>query len=432
MTTPSQPASLAIDGGTPVRTDPFPDWPLHDEQEAEAVAAVARSGNWWRCAYSTEELDTAQEDQTDLRSRVDAFEQQFAAAHGAKHAIAVTSGSSALDIAVRAVGIQPGDEVITTPYTFISTSMCIMNSFAVPVYTDIDPHSYNMDAGQIEPLITERTRAILPVHFSGNLCDMEQICSIARKHNLVVIEDAAHAHGVEYENEKYAGTFGEIGCFSFQASKNLATGEGGMILTNDDALYDVAFSLHHLGRLPGELWYKHFHQAWNCRMTEFTAAIGIVQLGRLFAQNARRMANHAYLKGQLSQLPGLEPCRTDPKITKHSHHLQMLRYDANQMGGVHRNEFVGALVAEGIPALTGYTFPNYANPLMNSEETRGRYQAAGIALPDYAQYAERCPNCERACHEEAIWLEHRLLLGTRQDMDDIIAAFNKLVEAYAK
>ena len=178
----------------------------------------------------------------------------------------MTNGSAALDIAIRAAGVKPGDEVITTPYTFVSTSMCIMNNFGVPVYTDIDPASYNMNAEQVEGLITERTKAIIPVHFSGNLCDMEQIMAGARKHGLAVIEDAAHAHGVEYKGEKYAGTFGDFGCFSFQESKNLPTGEGGLILTNDDKHYETAFSMHHLGRLPGEVWYKHFHQAWNCRM----------------------------------------------------------------------------------------------------------------------------------------------------------------------
>ena len=309
---------LAIHGGAPYRTAPFTSWPIHDEAEAKAVADVANSGKWWRCAYGAGELEKKSADQVAGRSRVEVFEERFAAAHRAKYGIAVTNGSAALDIAVRAVGVQPGDEVITTPYTFVSTSMCIMNNFGVPVYTDIEADSYNMDAGQIESLITERTKAILPVHFSGNLCDMERIMAIARKHGLPVIEDAAHAHGVEYKGEKFAGTFGDLSCFSFQESKNLPTGEGGMLLTDSDELYERAFSMHHLGRLPEEVWYKHFHQAWNCRMNEFTAAIGIVQLDRLFEQNARRMENHTYLMGKLAELPGLTPCRNLPGLTKHS------------------------------------------------------------------------------------------------------------------
>jgi dTDP-4-amino-4,6-dideoxygalactose transaminase len=433
MTTLNQSAKsvLAIRGGTPYRTKPMPSWPTHDEEEVQAVAAVARSGNWWRGAYSTTELEEKGEAAIEGRSRVEMFEQQFAQAHRAKYAVAVSSGSGALEVAVRTAGVKPGDEVITTPYTFIATSTCIMNQLAVPVYTDIDPETYNMDADQIESRITERTKVILPVHFSGNLCDMEKICAIARRHNLLVIEDAAHAHGVEHQGGKFAGTFGDLGCFSFQAAKNLATGEGGMILTDNKELYEKAFSLHHYGRLPGELWYKHFHQGWNYRMNEFTAAIGMVQLRRLFEQNAVRMGNYAYLTAGLSKLPGIRPCRNNPQITKHSHHLQMLRYDSRQVGGVPRDDFVAALTAEGIPALTGYTFPNYANPFLVSDETRARYRAAGIAVPDYRQYAERCPHCERACYHESIWLEHRLLLGTREDMDDIIGGFAKVIGAFS-
>jgi len=418
MSATSKAQTLAINGGKPFRTKPFPSWPVHDEAEVKAVANVARSGKWWRCAY----------DGTPEPSRVETFENLFAKAHRAKYALGVTSGSTALEIAVRAAGVKPGDEVITTPYTFIATSLCIMNAFAVPVYTDVEPDSYNMDADQIEGLITERTKAIIPVHFSGNLCDMEKIMSIGCKHRLVVIEDAAHAHGVEYRGEKFAGTMGDMGCFSFQESKNVPTGEGGMLLTDDKSYYDLAFSLHHIGRLPGEAWYKHFHQAWNYRMSEFVAAIGVVQLDRLFEQNARRMENYNYLKSGLMKLPGLRACQSLPGITKHSHHLVMLRYDASEVGGIHRDEFVAALGAEGIPALAGYAFPNYANPFMTSAETRERYRAAGIELPDYRRYADRCPNAERACREEAIWLEHRLLLGTRQDMADLIGGFAKVIE----
>ena len=391
MSTKSKTQVLAINGGKPYRTRPFTSWPLHDESEVKAVADVAASGRWWRCAYSDSELQKADPGSIEGRSRVDAFEERFAKAHKVKYAVAVTSGSAALEIAMRAAGIKPGDEVITTPYTFIATSMCIMNSFGVPVYTDIDSANYNMDVGQIEGLITERTRAILPVHFSGNLCDMEKINAIAREHRLVVVEDAAHAHGVEYRGEKFAGTFGDMGCFSFQESKNVPTGEGGMLLTDDKDYYDLAFSLHHIGRLPGEIWYKHFHQAWNYRMSEFTAAIGIVQLGRLFDQNARRMENYDYLSSGLAKLPGLQPCQTLRGLTKHSHHLVMLLYDASEVGGTSRDDFVAALAAEGIPSLGGYAFPNYANPFMTSAETRGRYRAAGIELPDYRQYADAAP-----------------------------------------
>ena len=410
MSTKSKTQVLAINGGKPYRTRPFTSWPLHDESEVKAVADVAASGKWWRCAYSDSELQKADPGSIEGRSRVDAFEERFAKAHKVKYAVAVTSGSAALEIAMRAAGIKPGDEVITTPYTFIATSMCIMNSFGVPVYTDIDPANYNMDVGQIEGLITERTRAILPVHFSGNLCDMEKINAIAREHRLVVVEDAAHAHGVEYRGEKFAGTFGDMGCFSFQESKNVPTGEGGMLLTDDKDYYDLAFSLHHIGRLPGEIWYKHFHQAWNYRMSEFTAAIGIVQLGRLFDQNARRMENYDYLSSGLAKLSGLQPCQTLRGLTKHSHHLVMLHYERVRGGWNQPRRLCRGACRRG---------DSVARRLRLSKLRQSVHDECGDARPLSGRRNRvarlspvcraRCPNAERACRMEAIWLEHRLL-----------------------
>jgi dTDP-4-amino-4,6-dideoxygalactose transaminase len=246
----------------------------------------------------------------------------------------------------------------------------------------------------------------------------------------MVIEDAAHAHGVEYDGRKYAGTFGDFGCFSLQEAKNVATGEGGILLTDNRELYDKAFSLHHYGRIPGEIWYKHFTQGWNYRMNEVTGALAINQTRRLKEQNQRRMENYEHLEKGLAGIPGIKLCKSDPRITRHSHHLVMIRYDKAATGGVHRDDIVAALVKEGIPALTGYTFPNYANPFMASEETKARFRAAGIELPNYPAYSECCLNTERACYEESIWLTHGLLLGTRQDMEDIVEAFAKVLGAH--
>ncbi|HOE96039.1 MAG TPA: DegT/DnrJ/EryC1/StrS family aminotransferase [Candidatus Sumerlaeota bacterium] len=421
-------ADLAINGGTPVRQRPFPSWPVWGDEERRNLTAVLESGKWWRGAYHSGELDQSAVDDSN-RSLVEIFEQKFAAMHGARHGLAVTSGAAALEVAVRAVGIGPGDEVITTPYTMVATSLCVLNSFAIPVYADIAPHDYNIDADQLESLVTERTRAIVIVHFGGQLCDMEQICAVARKYGLRVIEDAAHAHGVMDHAGRCAGAFGDIGCFSFQAAKNLATGEGGMVITNDKELYDRCFSIHHYGRRPGELWYKHFMTGWNYRMNEFTAAVGIPALQRLHQQNELRQANCDYLTAGLARIPCLTPITDTRRQRRHSRHLVIIRYDRAKNDGVHRDDLIKALVAEGIPAMAGYTFPNYANPLFYDQETKDRFKAAGIDFPDYSVYRERCPNVERACNEEAIWLEHRLLLGTREDMDDIITAFTKVTAA---
>ncbi|NPV54500.1 MAG: DegT/DnrJ/EryC1/StrS family aminotransferase [Firmicutes bacterium] len=422
---------LAINGGAPVRTKPFPRWPVCDEKEAEAVREVALSGKWWMGAYSKGELE--KRDKIEGRSKVEELEEKFAKHHKARYAVATSSGSSALEIAVRAAGIGPGDEVITTPYTFIATSTCILNNNAIPVYVDIDPETYNINADLIEEAITERTKAILPVHFSGNLADMDKICAIAEKHGLVVIEDASHAHGVERDGEKYAGTFGQMGCFSFQEAKNMAAGEGGMILTDDPELEDICYSLHHYGRVRDGLWYEHHRLGWNARMTEFQAAILLVQLERLDKLNRVRMENVKYLKSRLDSIPGIKYCKDDPRITKHSHHLFMMRYDSEEFDGVHRNKFVDALNAEGIPAITGYTFPNYANPFMvnkvfHSGSCPASCEKYSSVTIDYRVYKDKCPVAERACYEEAIWLEHRLFLGTKADMDDIVEAILKIRE----
>lgn len=427
-------SQLAINGGKPVRSKPFPAWPVCDDKEAEAVKQVALSGKWWRGAYSTSEFDRQSVGQD--RSKVALLEEAFAEHHGVKYAVAVSSGSAALEISVRAFGIGPGDEVITTPYTFIATTTAILNNNAIPVYVDIDPETYNLNAELIEAAITPRTRAILPVHFAGELCDMDKIGAIAKKHNLKIIEDACHAHGVELDGNRMAGAFGDLGCFSFQSAKNMASGEGGIITTDDEELADTCFSLHHYGRVKDGLWYEHHRLGSNYRMTEFQAAILLVQLSRLDEQNGIRKGNAGYLREQLSGIEGIAPCKTNPRLTKHSQHVFMFRYDPNGFGGIHRDQFVAALNAEGVPALTGYTFPNYANPFMTNQvfhkdKCPVACERYGVEV-DYAAYKASCPVVEKACKEEAVWLEHRLLLGDRNDMDDIATAIKKIQDNCAE
>lgn len=424
---------LAIDGGKPVRTKPFTEWPIVTKEEIEEVIKVVKSGKWWRGAYSTTELDNPQK--IEGYSRVEKLEKEFAKLHGAEYAVATSSGSGALEVAVRALGIGAGDEVITTPYTFIATSTCILNNGALPIYVDIEQDTYNINANLIEEAINERTKAILPVHFSGNLANMEKILKIAEKYNLYVIEDACHAHGVEYKGKKYAGTFGDIGCFSFQSAKNMASGEGGMIITNSKKLHNLCYSLHHYGREEGKLWYEHFRLGWNYRMSEFQAAVLIPQCKTILAQNKLRMKNYKYLADNLSKIEGILPCKNNPSITKHSHHLIMLRYVESKFK-IRRDKFVETLNAEGIPALTGYTFPNYANSFLQKRIFFGGrfpdfYKKHG-ELADFRRYKKLCPNTEKACYRESIWLEHRLLLGSRKDMDDIITAFEKVANYYQR
>lgn len=420
-------AKLALKGGNPIRSKPFTAWPIYGKEEEEALLNVLHSRKWWMYAYGSAELVSGEA--AGDRSKVELFEEAFAAMHRARYAIAVTSGSTALDICIRACGISPGDEVITTPYTFIATSTCILNHYALPVYVDIDRETYNIDVKKIESAITERTKAILPVHFAGEMGDMEAICGIARKYGLKVIEDAAQAQGVSLEDDRFAGTWGDMGIFSFQESKVITVGEGGLILTNDEQLASLAWSLRHYGREKSGLWYEHFRLGWNARMTEFQGACLLAQLGRLEEQNKTRMKNVSYFYKCLEDIPGLVPCRLHPKATRHSHYLVMLRYDARCWQNVHRNSVVEALAAEGIPASTGYTFPNYANPLFDQLDFKSptsSFMRGRKTKVDFNRYSELCPNAERACRDEAVWLPHNLFLGSKEDVDDIINAILKV------
>ena len=276
---------LALFGGPKAVQKPFSSWPIWNEDDKATLMDVLESGKWWMYAYGEAELGS-ELDERHQRSQVEQFEEEFAQLHQVKHGIAVTNGSTALDICMRAIGLDAGDEVITTPYTFFATSGCILNANALPVYVDIDANTYNLDPTQIEAAITSRTRAILPVYFGGELADVDAIARIAAKHGLKVIEDAAQAQGVSLRSGRYAGSFGEAAIFSFQASKCLTSGEGGLILTNSDAMAEAAWSLRHYGRSKDGLWYEHHRLGWNSRMSEFQGALLRTQLRRLPEQNA--------------------------------------------------------------------------------------------------------------------------------------------------
>jgi len=424
-------SKLAILGGEPLRRDPFPAWPVWDRSEEQALLEVLHSGKWWRFSYgSGVEL---KEPESGDRSRVARFQEEFARHHDAKFGIACANGTAAIEILLKALGIGPGDEVIVPAYTFIATATSVLQVNAVPIFVDIDPETYNIDPARVEEAITPRTRAIIPVHFAGQAADMDALLAIARKHKLFLVEDAAHAHGAEWKGKKL-GALGDGGTFSFQASKNMTAGEGGIILTNSANVAALCESYLWAGRQVGRPWYEHHRLGWNYRLTEFQGAILLQQLERLEEQNARRAENADYLTREVSGIPGLRPLKADPRATLRSHHLYMLRYAAQEVGGLPRDRFVQALVAEGIPCMGGYSHPLYKNPMFLNQDfypkgcpiTCGHY---GQTI-DYAAFAEKCPVSERACASEAIWMEHRLLLGTRDDMDDIVAAIEK-VKAHA-
>ena len=389
-------------GKKAIRSKPFPSWPIFGKPEEKRLLRVLHSGQWGRLSGT----------------EVAEFEERFAAMHGCKHGIAVVNGTVSLRIALMAAGIRGEDEVIVPPYTFFSTASAVVEANAVPVFADIDLDTFNIDPAAIEAAITPRTRAIVPVHFAGQPADMELIMAIAKRHNLVVIEDAAHAHGARYKSRP-AGSIGHLASFSFQSSKNLTAGEGGIIITNDDALAETCRSIQNCGRVPKGVWYEHHIMSGNYRLGEFQGAILNAQLDRLPAQTKTRDKNGRYLATRLGKIPGLYCQRRAADCARHSYHLFMMRLDVREFGAK-RASVIKGLQAEGIPCSAGYGFPLYQQPFF-------RNKAFGPYLPgakvDYANVS--CPNSERICRE-AIWLEQSMFLGSRHDMDDIARAFEKV------
>lgn len=409
MTTPSS-RTLAIDGGAPVRTRPWPQWPVFDETEEQAILEVLRSGQWWSVGGS----------------RVHEFEEAFARYQDARYATCVTNGTAALEVALRALEIGCGDEVIVPPYTFIATASSVLAVSASPVFADIDLANFNLDPARIEEAITPRTRAIIPVHIAGCPADMDGVLAVAKKHGLAVIEDAAQAHGAEWKERK-VGAIGDLGTFSFQASKNLNAGEGGAIVTDNPDLADRVWSIHNVGRTRGGKWYEHPVLGSNYRMTEWQGAILMAQFARLPAQMERRTENAAYLTGLLRGIPGIHVLPVDPRVTRHAYHLYMFRYDPAGFGGRSRDEFLKALEAEGVVASSGYV-PLYKEAVF-ARKTAGEGAWCRNSRPiDYG--AVHCPNCEEAS-AHGVWLFQQQLLGDRTDMDDIAEAIEKIRSAWA-
>jgi dTDP-4-amino-4,6-dideoxygalactose transaminase len=351
------------------------------------------------------------------------FEEVFARFQDARFGICVTNGTAALEVALRALGIGCGDEVIVPPYTFVATASSVLAVSATPVFVDIEPGTLNIDPSKIEAAITPCTKAIVPVHIAGRPADMDGVMEAARKHGLRVIEDAAQAHAAEW-NRRKVGAIGDCGTFSFQASKNLNGGEGGIIVTNDEEIADRVWSVHNVGRTKNGGWYEHQVLGGNFRMTEWQAAILLSQLERLPEQTERRTQNAEYLSDQLKDIAGIITFPLDPRVTRHAYHLYAFRYSG--FGGRSRDEFLAALNAEGIPSSSGYV-PLYKEQLFQRKAAgQGAWCRAGKQI-DYS--AVQCPVCEEVCGD-TIWLGQNMLLGSQGDMDDIADAIQKIQRAW--
>ena len=399
---------LARDGGTPVRAARFPAWPVWDGADEKALLEVLRSGEWGRNAGT----------------QIEAFEEEFAAFQGTAYCIAVVNGTCALELGLRVLDVEYGDEVIVPSYTFVATPAAPLFLGAIPVFADIDPDTFELDPASVEAAITPRTKAIIPVHIAGQPPDMDGILAVAAKHNLRVLEDAAQAHGAAWRDQGVGGV-GDLGSFSFQSSKNLNAGEGGAICTNDQELAELTWSLMNVGRLREGAWYQHERLGWNYRLSEFHGALLRAQLTRVPEQMARRESNASYLDTHLAEIPGITPQYRSPQVTGHAHHLYMFRYEKADFGGNDRAAFIKALSAEGIPCSPGYDWPCHEqNAVKNS--VRDILQKLGRTEDPLDR---PLPNTDRISHEEGVWLSQSVLLAAEQDMQQIVDAVAKVQQA---
>ena len=400
----------ALLGGQAIRTAPWPPWPTWKQEWEAMVTQVLRSGRWWR----------------GRGEHVENFEIAYAKLIGTQRCLATASGTTALLISLHVLDVDAGDEVVVSPYTFIATYNSILMNKALPVFADTDPETYTLNPTTIESRITDRTRAIMPVHIFGLPCEMDAINAIAKKRNLVVIEDACQAWLAEYKGRK-CGALGDLGCFSFQNSKHLPTGEGGAITGNDETILDRCHSFHNCGRAYGTCKgdQPYFTRGSNRRMQQVSAVMLLQQLDKLQADTARRRDNAEYLRNTLQQIPGIRPAKL-PENSRPVWHLFPFRYDSNAFKGLTRDAFVKALNAEGIPCSIGYQEQYFDGIIDEAIQSRGYKRLfSEKRLKEYRDSLQELKGNRLLC-ETTVAFTQNLLLSEKKDMDDIVNAIRKI------
>ncbi len=400
-------AKLAIAGGTPIKRKPFPRWPVIGDEEIAAITHILEEGKMGRVVV----FGTGQ------ASQVDAFREAWGRHFpGKDYVIPCSSCCTAMELALRNAGIGHGDEVITPASTWVATNLAPAIVGATPVIVDVSPENYCLDPEAVEAAITPRTKAIIPVHIGGYCCEMDTIMQIAEKHHLVVIEDCAQAHASKYK-DKYVGTWGHFGCFSFDILKLMTAGEGGLVMCDDEDLPNHVYGIggqagpQITSILAGE---NRTVNGWNFRMTEFQAAILLCQLERLDEQKKTRMRNADYLRKRLSEIEGIKNVKHEPQQNYYSF---FFKYDAEYFKGVPKQTFTDAMKAESIPMFSspGDQFPAYRSP---------NFQVPGM---DFRKMY--LPVAEKAFQEEAVGFHGVYgLLGDKENMDDVADAIIKIKE----
>ncbi|NQS88840.1 DegT/DnrJ/EryC1/StrS family aminotransferase [Patescibacteria group bacterium] len=402
-------SKLAIRGGRPIIEGDLklPDWPIYNEEDKEALIEVLESKRWCRLHGS----------------KTDEFEKRFAEYQDAKYAIAVANGTVSLEIALKTLGVEIGDEVLVPAVSFIATASAVSELGAIPVFVDIDIETGCINPDAVEERISPRTKGIIVVHFGGYPADFDKILSRAKKHNLFVIEDAAHAHGSEWKGRK-VGAIGDIGSFSFQESKALTSGEGGIILTNNEEYHEKARLIHNIGRILDKLDYIHYILSSNHRLSEFQSALLISQIKRLPEQTEIKHNNGVWLDEELSKIDGILPQRKDNRITKRGYCFYLFRYQREEFSNVPRDKFLEALNAEGIPGTKLYGMPLYKQPAFTKNALKKVLPAKVGEIPDYEHM--NLANSEQFCFNESISFPHQILFLKRKDLQYIIDAILKI------
>jgi dTDP-4-amino-4,6-dideoxygalactose transaminase len=400
-------AELALRGGPPVRPGGYPEWPVRDERDVEAVAAAVRGGRW---GGFPEPGPLAAE-----------FARRFAAYQGADHGVAMANGTVTMEVALKALGIGWGDEVIVPALTFAATPYAAMAAGALPVFCDVLPETLTIDPDLVEAAVTPRTRAIMPVHLGHQMADMDRVMEVARRHSLAVVEDSAHAHGQRWR-DRGAGTFGEFGSFSHQSHKILTAGEGGSLLTGDGQLARRAHSLIDCGRPKDDPQREHTFGA-NYRLSELQAALLLVALERFPAQQAERAASASLLQELLAGVPGVRALPPDKRITRWSFYCYVLLIELEAFAGAGNQVVCQALEAEGVGCWPGY-------PPMSRYEL---FQPSLSRLPVAVEHAERLdparmsfPVAERLALQQTVYLDENVFRAGRRGVEDAVEALAKI------
>jgi len=404
-------SALALLGGKKAKGKPFPIWPHYDKNEERALKEVLESRVWWRTP-GTKTLE---------------FERAFAKFHGARHGIAVTNGTAALEVTMAGIGITAGDEVILPDFTFVATASAVLFANALPVLVDVDPETYCISPDLVEAAITPQTKAVIGVHMGGHPADLDRLKQITSRRGLALIEDSSHAHASEWRGQRI-GTFGVAGTFSFQASKLMTAGEGGMIISNDDKFEVQARSVHDCGRMPGEWFYSHFIYGSNYRLSEWQGAVLGVQLDRLDQQTKVRHQNSRLLDRLLGEIPGITPQKLDERCTRNGHYAYIFHVNKKEFAGITTERFIEAMNAEGIPNQASYP-PLHELHMFRNGEYRKRLSGKQ-AEQKHAFLAQPFPVTRKAAWE-MVWIPQPALLGDEGDMHEIAAGLSK-IQKHAK